>query len=58
MDKDKMTPQPLTEGRKKGGEEFSRPVDDIRITVRQNAPVAEYRAKPPTLATKTNKRRC
>jgi len=45
MGKEEMAQQPLTEGRKEVGEEFTCPVDGMRMTVTENTPTTEYRGK-------------
>ncbi len=45
MGKEEMTQQPLTEGRKKVGEEFTCPVDGMPMSVTENTPATEYRGK-------------
>ena len=45
MGKEERAQQPLTEGRKKVGEEFTCPVDGMRMTVMDNTPATEYRGK-------------
>jgi YHS domain-containing protein len=43
--KEEIAQQPLTEGRKEVGEEFTCPVDGMRMTVTENTPATEYRGK-------------
>lgn len=45
MGKEEMTQSPLTEGRKKVGEQFTCPVDGMRMTVMEDTPATEYRGK-------------
>jgi len=45
MNKEEKAQQPLTEGRKKVGEEFTCPVDGMRMTVQENTPTTEYQGK-------------
>ncbi len=45
MGKEEMTQAPLTEGRKKVGEEFTCPVDGMPMSVTENTPATEYRGK-------------
>jgi YHS domain-containing protein len=42
MGKEEMAQQPLTEGRKKVGEEFTCPVDGMRMQVTEHTPTTEY----------------
>ena len=43
--REERTQQSLTEGRKKVGEEFTCPIDGMRMTVTENTPATEYRGK-------------
>ena len=43
--KEERAPQPLTEGRKKVGEEFTCPIDGRRMTVTEHTPATEYLGK-------------
>ena len=45
MDKEEMAQQPTTAGRKKVGEEFTCPVDGMRMKVTEQTPTAEYQGK-------------
>src|SRR6266511_579160 len=45
MGKEEMAQQPLTEGKKKVGEEFTCPIDGMRMKVMENTPATEYRGK-------------
>ena len=45
MGKEEMGQQSLTKGRKKAGEQFTCPVDGMRMKVTENTPATEYRGK-------------
>lgn len=45
MGREERTQQSLTEGRKKVGEQFTCPVDGMRMRVTENTPATEYRGK-------------
>jgi YHS domain-containing protein len=45
MDKEEMAQQPATAEKKKVGEEFTCPVDGMRMKVTEQTPTAEYQGK-------------
>lgn len=45
MGKEEVAQQPPTEGRKKVGEEFTCPIDGMRMKVTEKTPATEYRGK-------------
>jgi len=55
MGKEERKQQSLTEGRKKVGEEFSCPVDGMRMTVQENTPATEYRGTTHYFCNEQNK---